>query len=90
MVKIVGYDAPAQPSRSDYGSQKYSENGSYSRQPSRSEYNEYAGSLNQGNISGTLHLIIYQLLSFFMTCLVCLEERLRKCDPYLNLWCVVA
>ena len=50
MVKIVGYDSPAQ--QSSYGQYKPSENGQYNRQPSRSDYGEYSGSLNQGNISG--------------------------------------
>ena len=52
MVKIVGYDSPAQ--QSSYSQYKSPDNGRYSRQPAQSDYNEYAGSLNQGNIAGEL------------------------------------
>lgn len=53
MVKIVGYDSPAQ--QSNYG-YKNQENGRYRQQAplSRPDYNEYTGSLNPSNISGKL------------------------------------
>lgn len=52
MVKIVGYDAPAQPSRRS--SHTGSESARQSYAPSRSDsHGGYGGTLNYNNISGT-------------------------------------
>jgi hypothetical protein len=76
MVKVVGYDSPAQPS--GYGSQGgkpregYGREG-YGQRASQPEYGDYGSSLSQSNISGistsscVWHCAILFILIFLVT-----------------------